>query len=132
MRKTRKKHLKISWNWLNELTKIAEPKTLALVAFIVCTFLLSGGIYVLAERPPALQGGTLIFRGTSMHQGVTEFIAVLFTMIAGETGLLILYSTFKERTIGRALGLKLLMGISLALLAYVLLEFMLKIKIGIF
>ncbi|HDI46331.1 MAG TPA: hypothetical protein ENF82_00820 [Candidatus Methanomethylia archaeon] len=127
-----KRKFKVSLSFMERIGQITEPKVLAAIAFAVCTFLLSGGIYVLAESPPALQGRSLIFRGT-MHQGVSEFIAVFLVMIMGGVGLYLLYSTFREMIGGRrTLGIKMITAVMLIVIAYVLLEFMLRIKIGAF
>ncbi len=133
MKKLRaKRRIKVSLGFIERIDQVVEPKSLAAIAFAVCAFLLSGGIYVLAESPPALQGRSLIFRGT-MHQGVTEFIAVFLVMIMGGVGLYLLYSTFREMIGGRrALGIKMITAITLVVIAYVLLEFMLRVKIGAF
>jgi hypothetical protein len=111
-----------------------KPSTLTLSVIVVAfaVFLLGGGLYTLIMKPfPAVYyGGRFIFLypGLSEQFG-TENIVVPVLYAFGVIGLISIYQSTKYAYKPRQAYMMFLAGISLLLIAYIALEYLIKSKL---
>jgi hypothetical protein len=133
--KKRISSISYSMNRLYKRISTAKPSTLALsvmaVAFAV--FLLGGGLYDIIMKPlPAVYyGGRFIFLYPQLsEQFVADSITATILYSLGVIGLMSIYQSTKYAYKPRQAYMMFLVGITLLLLAYILLEAIIKSKIG--
>ncbi|MEM3672745.1 MAG: hypothetical protein QW468_00755 [Candidatus Bathyarchaeia archaeon] len=126
--------LPYSMNRLYKRISTVKPSTLTLSVIVVAfaVFLLGGGLYTLIMKPfPAVYyGGRFIFLypGLSEQFG-TENIVVPVLYALGVIGLISIYQSTKYAYKPRQAYMMFLAGISLLLIAYIALEYLIKSKL---
>jgi hypothetical protein len=126
--------LPYSMNRLYKRITTIKPSTLTLSVIVVAfaVFLLGGGLYTLIMKPfPAVYyGGRFIFLypGLSEQFG-TENIVVPVLYAFGVIGLISIYQSTKYAYKPRQAYMMFLAGISLLLIAYIALEYLIKSKL---
>lgn len=117
------------------ITLATPGKSLVLIStYVFLFYLIVGGIYISIREPLALgmdASGTAMFLYPSTHEAfiIESLVAALLVFIAG-FGFLILYNTTKH-SFNYVYAIKLyILGIFFVVAAFVLLQYMLGVKIG--
>ncbi|MEM3608868.1 MAG: hypothetical protein QXV87_00780 [Candidatus Bathyarchaeia archaeon] len=122
-------------NRLYKRISTARPSTLALSVLVVAfaVFLLGGGLYNIIMKPlPAVYyGGRFIFLYPQLsEQFVTDSIIATILYSLGVIGLISIYQSTKYAYKPRQAYMMFLVGITLLLIAYILLEAIIRSKVG--
>ena len=137
--KRRMSSLSYSINKFYRKISTARPSTIVLsvVAMAVAIFLFGGGIYNVVTRPlPSAYvdlpgGGRFIFLYPQLsEQFVTDSIVVMILYSLGIIGAIAMYQSTKYAYKPRQAYLMFLVGVIFLVLAYILLENALQIKMG--
>lgn len=138
-RKVKKEISSMSYtmNRLYRRISTAKPSTLAVsvVAIAAAIFLLGGGLYDVINRPlPAIyspRAGFLFLYPQLSEQFITDSVISMILYALGIVGLLSIYQSTKYAYKPRQAYLMFLVGILFVLLAYILLETTIQLKISI-
>ncbi|MEM3725564.1 MAG: hypothetical protein QXK98_01720 [Candidatus Bathyarchaeia archaeon] len=133
--KKRISSISYSMNRLYKRISTARPSTLALSVLVVAfaVFLLGGGLYNIIMKPlPAVYyGGRFIFLYPQLsEQFVTDSIIATILYSLGVIGLISIYQSTKYAYKPRQAYMMFLVGITLLLIAYILLEAIIRSKVG--
>lgn len=117
------------------IRQILTKRYLAIIGMAFIVFLLSGGLYVIVNRPPAevetSSGGSsfLITGGSLAGQTSSELLVAFFLIIAGAIGFILLERSFRKSFDLNDLKIKYLVGFMLIVIAIGLMEYLTYVKI---
>lgn len=116
------------------ISKFLNRKVLTLILVLSLIFLISGGVYVVVERPPAaipVSGGaaSFIWMGLSA-QTTTEFFAAFLLIALGTIGAYLLIAE-ERRESGGPSTMRFALAFALVILSFVILEYLVRIKLGL-
>jgi hypothetical protein len=106
---------------------------LSIVAIAITIFLFGGGLYdtIMGPPPAVYYGGRFIFLYPQLsEQFISDSIISMILYSLGIIGLITIYQSTKYAYRPRQAYMMFLMGAALIILAYIFLEFTIRIKLG--
>ena len=112
-------------------TKIFDKRFITALLVLLMIFLISGGVYVVVEHPPAAvpiseRESSFIWIGLTV-QTTTEFFAAFFLISIGLVGVYIL---IEERKADKISSMRLIVALTFIIISFILLEYLIKLKLG--
>ena len=136
-RKVKRQISSLSYSFQRFYKKIstAKPSTLliSIVVIVIAVFLFGGGLYDITMKPlpSAYYGGRFLFLYPALsEQFISDSVIAMILYSLGIVGLIVMYQSTKYAYKPRQAYMMFLVGAIFLILAYILLETIVRMKLG--
>ncbi|MCW4006925.1 MAG: hypothetical protein NWF04_10110 [Candidatus Bathyarchaeota archaeon] len=122
-------------SWFEKISTAKPPNVVITAAVLgLALFLFGGGLYdIILQPPPAVYSGTRFYFLNPLglgYQFVFDTVVAVILYGAGLIGMLAMYRSAKQTSTPRQAYMTFTIGVSLLFIAYILLEYVMQIKIA--